>query len=89
MTQDQAEAVATLALHGGVTDATLGRLRGLYPGIHLTLCRDDDVHGAAPLLEYPGLNVYLVDGRNHCLTLTHDLDTATGLLLAEVSDEEE
>ena len=31
-----------------------------------------------------GLNVYLVDGRNHCLKLTETLEAATGLVLAEV-----
>jgi hypothetical protein len=87
MTREQIEGVASVALHAGLNNQTLGRLRALAPGIHLTLCRDDDVHGAAPALQYPGLNVYLVDGRDHCLTLTEDLGAATGLVLAEVVED--
>ena len=87
MTREQIEGVASLALHVGLNDQTLGRLRALAPGIHLTLCRDDDVHGAAPALHYRGLNVYLVDGHDHCPTLTEDLGAATGLVLAEVVED--
>ncbi len=31
-------------------------------------------------------NLYLVDGREHCLKLTGDPEAATGILLAQVHD---
>lgn len=88
MTRDQVIAVARRALETRVDDATLPALRAEFRGIHLSVCRDDDVTNAEPFLREPGLNVYLVDARPHCVTLTNDLDAATGLLLAGVDDED-
>jgi hypothetical protein len=89
MTEQQVASVAQRALQVGVTDHTLASLRAQFRGMHLTFCNDDDVMNAVPFLTSPGLNIYLVDGREHCMSLTRDLEAATGLLLAEVSDEEE
>ena len=89
MTQEQVVAVARQALHGGVNEGTVAGLRGQFRGMHLTFCSNEDVINAVPYLQMPRLNVYLVDGREHCLRLTQDLDAATGLVLAEMSDEEE
>jgi len=85
MTLRQIAAIAGAAQKHGISEATMPRLRGLFDGVHLTWCNDDDVQGVDPVLQVPGLNVYLVDGRSHCLALTEDLQAATGLLLAEVS----
>jgi hypothetical protein len=87
MTHEQVIAVAQGALHAVVNARTLARLRAQFPGMHLSHCNDDDVINSAPYLQSPGLNVYLVDGREHCLELTQELDAATGLLLAEVNEE--
>ena len=40
-----------------------------------------------PRLEGTGFNLYLVDGRQHCLRLTSDLQVATGIVLAAVLEE--
>ena len=71
----------------GLTEVTVARLRERHPGIHLTYCLDDDVAARRPYLEAAGFNVYLVDGREHCLKLTPDIELATGLVLAEVIDD--
>jgi len=68
----------------GLNEGTLHALRAAWPGIHFSYCMDADVCGVDPVMRMPGVNVYLVDGRAHCLTLTGDLDAATGLVLAEV-----
>ncbi|MBV8384651.1 MAG: hypothetical protein JOZ63_18855, partial [Planctomycetaceae bacterium] len=44
------------------------------------------VLGVDPILRFLRMNVYLVDGRGHCLTLSESLDEATGLVLAEVHE---
>jgi hypothetical protein len=62
-------------------------LRGRYPHLHFTFCMDDDVVTAEPIREHGTFNLYLVDSSNHCLALTHDLELATGLVVA-VRDEE-
>lgn len=60
-------------------------LRASYPGVHFTACSDDDVYGPVkPVVERPGLCIYLVDGSDHCLSLTSDPESASGLLLAKV-----
>ena len=89
MTREQVVAVAQRALQAGVSENMLTGLRAQFRGMHLSYCNDDDVINASPYLQSPGLNIYLVDGREHCMTLTQDLEAATGLLIAEVNDEEE
>jgi len=64
-------------------EALLADLRGRFPGLYLTLCGDDDVPARLPaVLERPGFKLYLVNGGEHCLTLTNDPDVAIGVVLA-------
>lgn len=74
-----ADAVGGRPLDEGV----LADLRGRFPGLHLTLCGDDDVPARLPpALARPGFNLYLVNGGEHCLSLTNDPDVAIGVVLA-------
>ena len=84
MTRELVEAVAELAQRVGLSEETVQLLRGVFPGVHLTYCSDDDVQGVEPVLRLPRLNVYLVDRSDHCLRLSEDFARATGLVLAEV-----
>jgi len=84
MKLEQVQAVVDVALRDGLNETTIGKLRAHFKGVHFTYCMDDDVTGAEPILRQPGINVYLVDGRDHCLKLTEKLEVATGLVLAEV-----
>ena len=59
-------------------------LRQQYPTIHFTYCMDDDLPNNTPIIEHKDFNLYLIDGREHCLCLTNDYDTATGIVVAEV-----
>ena len=69
-------------------DTTLDSLRGRWPGLHFTLCGDNDVPARlSPVLERPGCNVYLVNGSEHCLTLTNDPELAIGVVLAWMDEE--
>ena len=80
-----ADAAAALP---ALDDAGLARLRAGWPGLHLTLCSDNDVPARLPpVLERPGFNLYLVNGSEHCLTLTNDPEVAIGVVLAWVDDE--
>jgi len=64
-------------------DLVIGKLRNAYPDMHFTYCLDDDITNGKPVLERKAFNVYLIDGREHCLCLTNNHDTATGLVIAE------
>jgi hypothetical protein len=79
-----ADAAATLP---ALDDAGLAQLRAEWPGLYLTLCGDDDVPARLPpVLERPGFNLYLVNGNEHCLSLTNDLEAAIGVVLAWVDE---
>lgn len=69
-------------------DAIIGKLRNAYPNMHFTYCMDDDITNGKPVLEREAFNVYLIDGREHCLCLTNNHDTATGLVIAEKVEDE-
>lgn len=87
ITPRQLADMARLAIAEGLTPATLTGLRRIYPGVYFTSCLDDDVIGAEPVLQRTGLNLYLVDSRQHCLRLTEDFQIATGVVLAAVTEE--
>ncbi len=87
MTSEQLQAIASSLEGQPLNDAIVTFLRAQFPGIHFTYCMDDDVSGVLPKLENPRFNLYLVDGREHCLSMTNNHEIATGVLVAEVIDE--
>lgn len=92
ITPEQLEAVDTQVKEAMVSapldEAVVGQLREAFPGVHFTWCMDDDVSDRAkPVREAGGYNIYLVDAREHCMTLTSDAEAATGLVIAEVEDD--
>ena len=72
-----------------LTEATVVSLRSAYPEIHFTYCMDDDIVTGKPVVEKDAFNLYLIDGREHCLCLTNDHDVATGLVVAEVIEDDD
>jgi hypothetical protein len=71
-----------------LSETLIGTIRSEYPGIHFTYCMDDDIPNHEPLLEYPKFNIYLVDGREHCLCLTRNYEHATGIVIAEIIEDD-
>lgn len=65
-------------------------LRERFPQLHFTECSDDDVSPRyQPELSLDSHHLYLVSGASgHCLELTSDYETASGILLAARADEE-
>lgn len=83
--------VATIAdkLQGVMLDSGITRtLRGEFPDVHFTYCMDDDVHGPTPVYESGVFNLYLITTQEHCLAVTSQYGNATGVVVAEVSEEE-
>lgn len=63
-------------------------LRASFPGIHITVCSEDDVPPRlAPATENEHCYLYYVDANEHCLKLTDDAEAATGLAVALRSDD--
>ncbi len=73
----------------GINSRILSQLRNAYPDLHFTYCMDADVINVPPVEKRRAFNIYLVDTHEHCLRLTTDRQLATGVVLAEVSDEDE
>ncbi|QWF70990.1 hypothetical protein KEF85_00360 [Methylomonas paludis] len=78
--QNLAEKISSATLN----ETLISAVRSEYPGIHFTYCMEDDIPNHDPIVEHPGFNLYLVDGRDHCLCLTRNFDHATGIVIAEV-----
>jgi hypothetical protein len=72
----------------GLSEQSLAELRTRHREIHFTYCMDDDVGLRTPYLSGANFNIYLVDGREHCLRFTDELVYATGLVVAEVIDDD-
>jgi hypothetical protein len=87
ITLEQLQTIADSLEGQPLNDAIVTFLRAQFPDIHFTYCMDDDVSGVLPKLENPRFNLYLIDGREHCLCLTKNHEDASGVLVAEVIDE--
>ena len=84
LTQDQLNQVAAHIGKNSLNETLIAEIRQAFPGIHFTYCMDDDIPNNPPLFIGEGFNLYLVDGREHCLCLTGALENATGIVIAEV-----
>lgn len=84
ITESQLNALAERISSAYLDDALITQLRTEFAPIHFTYCMDDDVCGPTPVLENPKFNLYLIDGREHCLSMTNNYETATGIVVAEI-----
>lgn len=82
----QIESIADFVQQQGASEETIAALRANYDGCHFTYCIDDDMGAAKPYMEKESFNIYLVDSRDHCASLTTDDANASGLVIAEVLD---
>jgi hypothetical protein len=84
ITSEQINAIAAKIEAMGVDETTVSALRQIYQSIHFTYCMDDDLPNNVPVIENAAFNLYLIDGREHCLCLTNDYEVATGIVVAEI-----
>jgi hypothetical protein len=86
---ERLDQISVIVERAGLSDQTLLALREAFQDMHLTYCMDEDIGIGQPVRREEGFNLYLVDGRGHCMQFTTDLDAATGIVLAEVEDEQD
>lgn len=84
ISSEQLQRIAATVRSRELNETVVGELRTEYPGIHFTYCMEDDIPNHEPMLECDGFNMYLVDGREHCLCLTRNYEHASGIVIAEV-----
>ena len=70
---------------GGEADC-IKAMREKWPGLHFTHCFEDELCLEEPVREGEKANVYVVDGSEHCLKITKYPESATGILIAELSE---
>jgi hypothetical protein len=84
ITTEQVNAIAAKIETLGVDETTVSALRQQFQPVHFTYCMDDDLPNNLPVIEKAAFNLYLIDGREHCLCLTNDYEVATGIVVAEI-----
>lgn len=57
--------------------------RKQFPDVSLTRCDPYDMREETPVKSITGFDLYLVDGRDHCVKITQEAGVATGIVLAE------
>jgi len=76
------------AAMGELNEDALVMLKQTWPDLRFTLCSDDDMPARlSPVLRREKFNLYLVNGSEHCLSLTDDPLQAIGVVLAWVDEE--
>ncbi len=71
-------------------EVLLGELRREFAGLHVSLCRADDVPTRVPsAAANDACRLYYVASDEHCLSLTGDAAAASGLLVALLDEDEE
>ncbi len=85
---DTLAAVAARAAELELSEASISHLRREWPGVHFTFCGEDDVPARlTPFLAGDGFNIYLVNNADHCVAFTSQIEAATGIVLATVSED--
>lgn len=83
MDADLIEALADEVERRGLDERAMVELRKAHPGIHFTLCSDDDVPARLTAAAARGMfNIYLVNSAEHCAKFTTDPEQASGLVFA-------
>lgn len=62
--------------------AAVSALRKLAPGLTAMRCDKTDIQDETPFRTYENCDLFLIDGREHCVKVTSDPTVATGLVLA-------
>jgi hypothetical protein len=79
-------ASATASL-GTLSEQSMSSLKKTWPELRFTFCNDDDMPARLPAaLKREGFNLYLVNGSEHCLSLTDDPLHAIGVVVACVDE---
>lgn len=72
---------ATLATAAADPEA-VAALRKIAPGVHAIRCDKTDIQDETPFRSYENCDLFLIDGRDHCVKITSDPTVATGLVVA-------
>jgi hypothetical protein len=89
MPPERLEQITRIVEGAGLDAQTVDALREAFPYMHLTHCMDDDIGIMEPARRAARFNIYLVDGGGHCMRFTTAIGAATGMVLAELDEEQD
>lgn len=73
----------TLCANSDGGPQVVAEFRSQFPGMSLTRCEVSDMGADEPFRQFSQVDMYLVDGRDHCWHITGDPAQATGIVLAK------
>ncbi len=76
------EIQSTLTQFGKTTNNPVPILKDCFPDLTFLRTSDSDM-GESPFLSLQDYNLYLLDGREHCVQITHNLEHATGVVITQ------
>ncbi len=69
-------------------NADQSELRRQFPGVRITVCSDDDIPARlASVHETAAACFYYVDAREHCVKLSNDAESASGIVVGLRGDD--
>ncbi|MFY9327022.1 MAG: DUF6129 family protein [Georgfuchsia sp.] len=70
------------------TSADETALRRQFPGVPITVCSDDDIPARlAAALETDHARFYYIDASEHCVKLSNDAESASGIVVGLFSED--
>jgi hypothetical protein len=82
ITEAQLMAIDEILASAQVDGKTATSLRQVAPGVTAVRCDPSDVRDVIPFRSYANCDLFLLDGRDHCVRITEDPGVATGVIVA-------
>ena len=83
LSSDQIDQMSGLAAASPSAREAAASLRAAYPGLQVTCVDAMDMRGETPVRRLPLCDLFLVDSRSHCWTVTRDPQAATAVVVAD------
>lgn len=84
ITKELISQVAAELAQSRLEQAVINKLRKSNPQIHFSFCAADEVELLQPVYTSANFLIYLLDNSSHCIAVTTQLESASGLLIAEI-----
>ncbi|WP_159726222.1 hypothetical protein [Methylosinus sp. Ce-a6] len=79
---EQLEAIDATLATAAADQAAVSALKQVAPGLSAMRCDKADIQDETPFRSYEKCDLFLIDGRDHCVKITSDPSIATGLVVA-------
>jgi len=83
LNEQDVDRIAELAALAPSAREAVQSVRTAFPGVTVTRVDAMDMRGENPVRRLPGRDLFLVDARSHCWSVTADPAAATGVVIAD------